>query len=54
MSDSSDFGCLLYCWMQCNNLFQVINEPTQITQNGATILDLVITTAQDFLFKAEL
>jgi hypothetical protein len=52
MSDSSDFGCLLYRWMQCNNLFQVINEPTRITQNGATILDLVITNCRGFFVQS--
>ena len=40
-SESTDFGCLLYRWMECNNLFQVITEPTRITQHGATILDLI-------------
>ena len=34
---------ILYSWMECNNLFQVINEPTHITPIGATLLDLVIT-----------
>ena len=34
---------ILYSWMECNNLFQVINEPTRITPIGATLLDLVIT-----------
>ena len=42
-SESSDFGCHLYRWMECNNLFQVINEPTRITQHGATLLDIIIT-----------
>lgn len=27
-SDLSDYGSSLYCWMECNSLFQAINEPT--------------------------
>ena len=46
----SDFGCLLYRWMECNNnLFQVISEPTRMTPTGATLLDLVITNCPGFL-----
>ena len=33
----------------CNNLFQVINEPTRITQNGATIFDLIITNCPRYV-----
>jgi hypothetical protein len=40
---SSVFGTRFYSWMACNNLFQVINEPTRITLEGATLLDLIIT-----------
>ena len=28
--ESSVFGNLLYRWMECNNLFQVIDEPTRV------------------------
>ena len=47
-SESSDFGCLLYCWMECNNVFQVITEPTRITEHGATVLDLIITNCPGY------
>ena len=26
------FGALLYRWMECNNHYQIVNEPTRITQ----------------------
>ena len=29
--------------MECNSLFQVIKEPTRVTSEGATLLDLIIT-----------
>ena len=40
---SSDFGICLNRWMECNSLFQIISEPTRITAQGATLLDLIIT-----------
>ena len=43
-----DFGSCLYRWMECNGLFQVINEPTRITANSATLLDLIITNSSGF------
>jgi hypothetical protein len=42
-STSSDFGAYLYRWMECNSLFQVIKEPTCVTSQSATLLDLIIT-----------
>ena len=30
-SECSDFGCLLCRWFECNNLHQVITEPTRVT-----------------------
>ena len=38
--------------MACNNLFQVINEPTQITSEGATLLDLIITNSPGYFVNA--
>ncbi len=40
---TSDFGVCLYSWMGCNNLHQVIKEPTRVTSHSATLLDLIIT-----------
>jgi hypothetical protein len=34
--------------MEYNNLFQVITEPTRITQHRATILDLIITNCPGY------
>ena len=47
-SESCDFGCLLYRWMECNNVFQAITEPTRITEHGATVLDLIITNCPGY------
>ena len=35
-SACSDFGSLLYRWLECNNLSQIINESTRITESGET------------------
>ena len=43
-----DFGSCLYTWMECNGLFQVINEPTRITAHSATLLDLIITNSPGY------
>ena len=44
----SDFGISLYRLMECNNLFQVISEPTRVTAYGANILDLIITNSPGY------
>ena len=51
-SAGSDFGCSLYRWIECNNLFQVISEPTRLTPTGATLLDLVITNYPGFFVNS--
>ena len=45
---SSNFGISLYRWLECNNLSQVINEPTCVTANGGTVLDLIITNTPGY------
>lgn len=50
-AQSTDFGILLHRWLECNNLFQVINEPTRITQRGATLLDLIITNCPSYFIS---
>lgn len=49
---SSDFGSCLYRWMACNSLFQVINEPTRITEHSATLLDLIFTNSPGYFVKS--
>ena len=44
----NDFGALLYRWMECNNLYQIINEPTRITQYSESLLDLIITNCPGY------
>ena len=48
----SDFGSLLYRWLECNNLSQIINESTRITESGETILDLIITNSPRFFVNS--
>ena len=47
-AQSTHFGILLYRWLECNNLYQVIHEPTCITQSDATLLDLIITNCPNY------
>ena len=45
-STSTDTGLKLYSFLECNNLFQLIEGPTRITRSTESILDLIIS---DFL-----
>ena len=38
--------------MQCNSIFQVINEPTRITAHVATLLDLIITNSPGYFVNS--
>ncbi len=38
--------------MACNSLFQVINEPTRITEHSATLLDLIFTSSPGYFVKS--
>ncbi|XP_028412551.1 uncharacterized protein LOC114535443 [Dendronephthya gigantea] len=40
---STTFGNRFYQWLECNALSQIIDEPTRVTYNTATILDVIIT-----------
>lgn len=52
--ERSDFGSLLYSWMECNSLSQVINEPTRITSTGATLLntDIIIINCPGYFVSS--
>ena len=43
---------MFYRWLECNNLCQVINEPTRITQHTATRLDLIITNGPGYFVNS--
>lgn len=45
---SSDFGVPIYHMLECNNLFQMISEPTRITNRQSSLLDLIITNAPGY------
>lgn len=38
--------------MECNSLFQVINEPTRITEHSATLLDLIFTNSPGYFVNS--
>ena len=42
-SCNTDVGIKLYHFLECNNLFQIIGEPTRITPASESILDLIIS-----------
>lgn len=46
--DSTDAGMQLYSFLEGNNLVQLITEPTRVTRQQATILDVVITSCPNF------
>ena len=45
-SGNSDVGGKLNSFLESNNLAQLIAEPTRVTFNSSTILDLVITNCR--------
>ena len=42
-SCNTDVGIKLYHFLECNNLFQIIDEPIRITPASESILDLIIS-----------
>ena len=46
-SGNSEVGGKLYSFLESNNLAQLITEPTRVTSNSSTILDLVITNCPE-------
>ena len=46
-SGNSEVGGKLYSFLESNNLVQLIAEPTRVTSNSSTILDLVITNSPE-------
>ncbi len=45
----SELGLKLYNYVNDNNLFQVIDEPTRYTDNCASLLDLILTDSPGYL-----
>ena len=48
LSGSTTLGLQLHSFLEGNNLTQLITEPTRVTSNNASILDLVITNCPNF------
>ena len=46
--DSTDAENCLQSFLEGNNLVQMIEEPTRVTQHQATILDVVITSCPSY------
>ena len=51
LTSSTHFGARLYYLFECNNLFQLIQEPTRITKDKSSILDLIITDAPSYFIS---
>ena len=52
MSLNTDIGIRLFNFLECNNLFQLVDEPTRITALGESILDLIITDAPGYFVSS--
>ena len=46
----TDIGVKLFNFLECNNLYQLIDEPTRIASSGESILDLIISDSPVFCF----
>ena len=49
---NTDVGFILYNFLECNNLSQLIEEPTRISLHGETILDLIVTDSPGFFISS--
>ena len=49
---STGFGNHFNHWLQCNALYQIIREPTRLTETTSTILDVVITNYPRYFFDS--
>ncbi len=47
--ENSEMGLKFYNYLNDMNLFQMINEPTRITEQSASLLDLIITDSPGFM-----
>jgi hypothetical protein len=50
LTSNTDVGVILYNFFECNNLSQLIEEPTRISLHGETIPDLIVTDSWVFYF----
>ena len=48
LSPNTDIGIRVFNFLECNNLYQLEDNPTQITQTGESILDLIISDSPGF------
>ena len=47
-----DIGVKLFNFLECNNLYQLVDEPTRITRSGESILDLIISDSPGFFISS--
>ena len=52
LTSNTDVGVILYNFLECNNLSQLIEEPTRISLHGETILDLIVTDSPGFFISS--
>lgn len=47
--ENSELKLQLYDLLRVNNLYQMVNKPTRITENSESLLDLIITDAPSYI-----
>ncbi len=47
--DRSEMGLKFYNYLNDVNLFQLVNEPTRITEDSASLLDLIVTDSPGYI-----
>ena len=52
LTSNTDVGVILYNFLECNNLSELIEEPTHISLYGETILDLIVTDSPGFFISS--
>ena len=52
LSPNTDIGIRVFNFLENNNLYQLVDNPTQIIQTGESILDLIISDSPGFFVSS--
>ena len=52
LSPNTDIGIRVFNFLESNNLYQLVDNPTQIIQTGESILDLIISDSPGFFVSS--
>ena len=52
LSPNTDIGIRVFNFLESNNLYQLVDNPTRITQTGESILDLIISDSPGFFVSS--